>query len=889
MYWQYTSFIWVYIAAAAIAVSMGVYSWRHRHIPGAVSFAIVEFSSALWSIANVLEKSRTDLASILFFVNVAWTAVAVLTPATLTLALEFAGFTHWLTRGRIALMAAVPATMAALSWTNNYHGLLRHTVFLRTVGTLTVLGRTPGPLYLVTFVNAYCTMLAAIGVLVVALWRSPRAYRGQAWTLLTGLFIIVAGSVGYNLGLNRLPFDITSTMFVPAGIAFMFGLFRYRLFDIAPVAHEIVFASMRDSVFVLDAHERVTNLNEAARRLLGPKLEDILARPLAALLHDQHDLAALATMGSQNEIILEGADRPSYFEVRASAMCDRRGRQIGRLVVLHDISERKRAEEQLKAAKQAAESAARIKSDFLATMSHEIRTPMNAVLGMTSLILETRLDDEQREMVEIVRNSGESLLTIINDVLDFSKIESGNLELEQRPFDLGLCVEETLGLLSFKAAEKSLDLAYVMPDCVPRVITGDVTRVRQILFNLVGNALKFTNKGEIVISISARPRNLAGPAYEIHCTVRDTGLGIPADRLESIFQPFRQLDASTTRKYGGTGLGLAICKRLCELMNGRIWVESQGPGMGSSFHFTFEANVASLQGDAPENTMPAGLFNKRLLVVEDNQTNRDILAARAQEWGMTTIAVPTGAEAKALLCRGIGIDVVVIDRELPGEDSLLLAEELQGSCACRLPIISLSHIGARNVEGPMIFAAQMTKPVRPSQFRHALQAALHLSPPASGTPAARLQYDPEMATKFPLRILLAEDNRINQMVAERMLSRLGYRVDVVSDGFEVLQSLSRTTYDAVLMDMQMPKMDGVEATRMIRAKFPRERQPAVIAQTAGAMEQDRERCLQAGMDHYISKPLRMEELVQVLGQIQPLACHKAPGVESDNSISERPR
>ncbi len=879
MYWQYTSFIWVYLAAAAIAISMGVYSWRHRNIPGAISFAVVEFSSALWSIANVLEKSRTDLASILFFVNVAWTAVAILTPATLTLALEFGGFNHWLTRRRIAVIAAVPVTMAVLSWTNSYHGLLRHTVFLRIVGTLTVLGRTPGPLYLVSFVNAYCTMLAALGVLLVALWRSPRTYRGQAWTLLIGLFVIVAGSVSYNVGLNRLPFDVTSTMFVPAGVAFMFGLFRYRLFNIAPVAHEIVFASMRDSVFVLDPQERVTNLNEAARKLLGSRQEEILGQPLTALLADQRDLATMITKDGQNEIALKGAVGSSYFEVRASAICDRRGRQIGRLLVLHDINERKQVEEQLKVAKQAAESAARMKSDFLATMSHEIRTPMNAVLGMTSLVLETRLDGEQREMVEIVRNSGESLLTIINDILDFSKIESGNFELEQRPFDLALCVEETLGLLSSKAAEKLLDLACVLSDSVPRTIIGDVTRVRQVLFNLVGNALKFTASGEIVVSISAFPQDAARSLYEIHCSVRDTGVGIPADRLESIFQPFKQLDASTTRKYGGTGLGLAISKRLCELMKGRIWVESEGPGMGSSFHFTFLANAVPLQGNASQDAIPTSLSGKCLLVIEDNQTNRDIMTGFAQNWGMTTIGAATGAEAKTLFSQGISVDVVVIDRELPRQDGLALAQELQKSCTRPLPMISLSYLGARYSEESEVFAAQMTKPIRSSQFRHALQAALNLKPASSGTPAENPHYDPEMASKFPLRILLAEDNRINQIVAERMLARLGYHVDVVADGLEVLQSLCRKTYDVVLMDMQMPKMDGLEATEMIRKKFPREEQPAVIAQTAGAMEQDRKQCLQAGMDYYISKPLRVEELVKVLINIHPLPPHQANAIE----------
>src|SRR5215471_11387418 len=273
MHWQYTSFIWVYLAAAVISAGMGVYSWRHRHVPGSTSFAMIEFSSALWSTANVLEKSRTDLPSILLFVNIAWTAVAILTPSTLTMALEYAGFYHWLTKRRIALVAAVPATMAILSWTNSYHGLLRQTVFLRTVDSLVVLGRTPGPLYQVSFISAYCMMLAALVVLIVALWRAPRAYRGQALVLIFGLLMIVGGSVSYNLGLYRLPVDITSTMIAPAGLAFMYGLFRYRLFDIAPVAHEIVFESMRDGVIVLDMNNRLVNLNQAAKRMfqVGPE------------------------------------------------------------------------------------------------------------------------------------------------------------------------------------------------------------------------------------------------------------------------------------------------------------------------------------------------------------------------------------------------------------------------------------------------------------------------------------------------------------------------------------------------------------------------------------------------------------------------------------------
>ncbi len=867
MHWQYTSYIWVYLAAAVIAGGMGVYSWRHRSIPGAVSFAIVEFASALWSIANVLEKSRTDLPSILLFVNIAWTAVAILTPATLTLALEYAGFHDWLTRRRIALLAVIPVAMAILSWTNSYHGLLRHAVFLRTVNSLTVLGRTPGPLYLLSFINAYCTMFAALIVLGIAFWRSPRAYRGQVLTLMAGLFIIVGGSVSYNLGLYRLPVDITSTMFVPAGLAFMFGLFRYKLFDIAPVAHETVFESMRDSVIVLDAQDRVANMNAAARKFLGSQPQEVLGQEVTALFAGK---AASAINGASHEIVLDGDDGPSYFEVSTSPMRDRRGRPIGRLLVLHDINERKLAEEQLRAAKQAAEAATRAKSDFLATMSHEIRTPMNAVLGMTGLVLETELEDDQREMVEIVRTSGESLLTIINDILDFSKIESGKLELEQRPFDLRQCVEETLGLLSSKAAEKSLDLAYVISEDAPSAIVGDVTRVRQILFNLVGNALKFTASGEIVVSISVQSPDSLGSPYQIHFTVRDTGIGIAPDRVDRIFQPFSQLDASTTRKFGGTGLGLTISKRLCELMNGRIWIESAGAGKGSSFHFTIMASAAPPVERSAQDIQLPGLAGKRLLVVEDNQTNRSILIDWARKWGMTTIAASTGSEALALAHQGAEADVVVIDLQLPNEDGLLVAEKLRQSRIPPPAIISLTYIGHRSLEESGLFAAQITKPVRPSQFQLALQAALRLKRVGCGPPATQTQRDANRAEPLALRILLAEDNLVNQMVAVRMLARLGYHADVVADGLEVLQALSRQTYDVVLMDMQMPNMDGAETTRVIRKDLPQDQQPTIVALTAGAMQDDRERCLRAGMDHFISKPLRNEDLLQVLRQIQPL-------------------
>jgi PAS domain S-box-containing protein len=659
----------------------------------------------------------------------------------------------------------------------------------------------------------------------------------------------------------------------------------------------------------------LTDFNPAAERLLGWSASEVIGKQTPAIFFDAAEVEQGAKQLSIEfgravspgfdvfvlRALRDGIDERELTAVRkdgrrvsiwlsTSLLQDAHGRVTGYLGVVSDLTLQKQAEQSLRDARTAAEESAKLKSRFLANMSHEIRTPMNGVLGMTELLLDTSLTEDQRMLATTVRTSADSLLTVINDILDFSKIEAGQLTFDPQPFHLVEPIESCLAIMAERASAKGLEIAYLVEDTVPERLVGDSGRIHQILLNLVGNAIKFSTKGEVILTVAKLSE--LNQSARLRFAVRDTGLGISARQQARLFQPFVQVDGSSCRKFGGTGLGLAISKQLVSLMGGEMGVESE-PGKGATFWFTIDLLIAASQ---PKDALClAGLSGRRALIVDDNNTNLEILGCHLAAWGVRSTAVSGGDPALAALrsaaAEGSAYDLAVLDMYMPGMTGLEIARLVRADRSLAAPkmiiLTSMSHSIPRQELDDAGVGICLVKPVRRAQFHEALVSLLGASPAGRHAQAGP---QPDETVNFPgnLRILVAEDNPVNQLVVRRQLERAGHHPDVVENGAQAVHAARSGRYDLVLMDCQMPEMNGFEATRQIR-KWEAERQARgespvplhIIAMTANAMAGDREACLDAGMNDYVSKPLHLSELAAALAR-SPAAQAQAEAAEPVN-------
>jgi PAS domain S-box-containing protein len=656
-----------------------------------------------------------------------------------------------------------------------------------------------------------------------------------------------------------------------------------------------IFEYAPDAVIILDTKGTILSWNPAAEKIFGYSEADIIGENAERFMptNKREDYQSMLmrldhpgmpdpfgeTIESEGKC-KDGTTIP--LEVSLSIWQSEDEQFIS--VIVRDITDRKNAEKVLREAKTTAEEVAKVKAQFLAHMSHEIRTPLNAIIGMTGLLLDTPLSTDQKDHIETIRLSGDSLLEIINSILDFSRIEAGKVHLENKPFNLRSCVESALDLVIPSAIEKGINLAYIFEDSTPNQIIGPQTHLRQVLVNLLANAVKFTDEGEVVVAVC--PHKLSEDQYQLHFSVRDTGIGISPEDIELLFQSFSQVDSSSKRRYSGTGLGLAISKNLVESMGGEIHVESEKGG-GSIFSFwivietTPETSPLFPAGDQPE------LQKKRVLILDENLTNLRILAQHTQSWGMEPYAFQSAGEVLRKLKEMDHFDIAIIDNKISNDPQMNLVEVMRNFHRPEvLPILLLRKLGSRPVkelEAEHLYDGFLTKPIKPAILFDILMKVFKKRPTPIQEIAKTKKIDSQLGQKHPLKILLAEDNPINQKVAVKILEQMGYRPDIASNGFDVVHALERQFYDLILLDIQMPEMDGEQAARIIRNNYLHARQPRIVALTAHALEGDREKYLAAGMDDFISKPVRIEEIQRVLEETPLL--HRRP--VSDKKLREQ--
>lgn len=869
---QYHPYAAILGLTAALSAGTAGIAWQRRHrTPAGLAFVWTMLAVTFYAVAAAAEAASVTQRSKIFFSSLEYVGSGSIIVLFVVLASQLSQRCQWLSPQAIRRLAAVPLLNVLLVATNHWHRLVWRD-FTWSSRDPQVLIYEHGPGFTWVLFWSYLYIFGSIVLLVSAARRPTQLQRRQSVLIILGTLLPLLGALVYQFDLTPPGLNITPMSFLLTGTLYLLSLLHFRLFDLVPVARDMLIEHMSDGVLVVDYRQRIIDLNPAAKQLTG-LTSACIGQPLNRVLPYWHQVISDLEHQGRQEITLQ-TEHQRYLDLTLVSLKDRWHRRSGQLLIFRDSTHHHRASLQLRQAKEAAEAAVQAKSDFLARMSHEIRTPMNSVMAMLSLLEKTSTQSDQQLYANIAQSSAESLLSLLNDILDFSKADSGKLQLEAVDFNL----VEQLGNLAksmvAKAHAKQLELVVDLRGIQHPQVNGDVIRLRQIVTNLVDNAIKFTADGEVVIR--ARLQEL-DKSLMLTASVQDTGIGIPANRLNSLFDPFTQVDVSTTRHYGGTGLGLAIAKTLCELMGGNIRVYSQ-PGQGSCFEF-------QLQLQPPQESsqpFPSDISNIAVLVVDDNDTHREVLCSQLRDWGVHVLAAPDATRAWALceahlLKRGSPpgqpFDLIFVDEQMPDLSGDELAHRLNADARLQdMPRVMMLSVGQVHQSQPSTnIQTSYLKPITPTDLLQALSWAANFKS-AKGSPLSLPIPSPSTAIQWPERtqLLLVEDHPVNQRVVQHLLKQLGLSVDIASNGIEALQKLEQAPldrpYTLVFMDCLMPVMDGYETSRRIRQGLAGEhhRQIPLIAMTASTIQGDREACLAAGMDDYLSKPINLKILAAAL-------------------------
>ena len=776
--------------------------------------------------------------------------------------LSFTRRQNWLSFRNVALLCLIPSITTILAMTNPYHGwMFGESQISFDTGNLVLIKEYRTWFWIHTAYSYGVVVLGSFYIISFVLAKDSVSRR-QGYIMIIGAIIpFVANLLFLGFRDQFMYLDMTPVAMTCACVFFAWGIFKYRLFDLLPLARSTAFDLIDDPVFILDTQTRVVDCNPAATEFLDKEREEFINHPFTTLIALPTNILEPDTP-SYIEFSQPSEHGPVYYSIRAKRMLGIKKENLGFLVNLHDITSLKLNESALRLAKVRAETATQFKSDFLATMSHEIRTPMNGVLGFTSLLLDTHLDNEQRNYLDTIRKSGKTLLSLIDDILDFSKIEAGKIELEYTPFFLHMCIEEALNVVAKRANQKNLDVSYSIDPNVPVAIKGDSTRIQQILINLLGNAVKFTEQGEVTLEVTCLeiPTDTSSP-FLLQFSIRDTGVGIPKKRLKSIFESFTQADSTTTRKFGGTGLGLTISKRLCEMMGGQMHVESKEE-IGTTFYFSLPTTEVIDAGFLELNsTLQTSMSGHKVLIASRNTTRQKYLSLLCNSWGMGVTIMDTAQAIIDAIDKQHKFDVLVLDHHPGLLDTNLVLQAFREQ-NIDWPILVLLPLTETSPNAPAPIKGIIHKPVQRQRLYDKLLECLTGRTPVQQE-SSRL-FNAKMSDTYPLNILIAEDDKINQDLAMLLFSRLGYNPHIVSNGIEALEAVSQHIYDVIFMDVYMPEMDGLAATQSIRKSVPPDQWPQIIAMTASVTPHDKAKCEEARMDGFISKPIDVEVLSRTL-------------------------